>query len=139
MVKTQETRKIKGFSLVELMVVVAIIGVLGSIVAFNVLKQARRANIEAAKAKLKEVSKACDTFKLNNKRWPQSIEELVQGDDAELSGGPKALNDPWGTPIVYVYDGIGNPPYDLISYGADKSPGGAPGTEDADIHLREVE
>jgi general secretion pathway protein G len=131
-------RKETGFSLVELMVVVAIMGVLASVVAYNVIAQAKKANREAAKTKLQEIAKGVETFYVTNGfKYPDSIDQLIAGEDPPLKGGNKALQDPWGGQIEYIYDRAGTPPFNLISRGADKAPGGT--GDDADIEYRSLE
>lgn len=130
----------RGFSLVELMVVIAIIGLLSTIVAVNVLKSGAKARREKVKADIKAISDAIMIMYNDTGVMPESLEELVQSSAEDwngpyITGGMKALRDPWKRPYVYVYDGAGDPPFLLGSYGADGAPGGE--GDAADIFNRE--
>ncbi len=130
----------RGFSMVELMVVIAIIGLLSTIVAVNVLKSGAKARKEKVRADIKALSDAIMIMYNDTGQMPQSLEELIQGSMEDwngpyIQGGAKALKDPWKRPYVYIYDGAGDPPFLLGSYGRDGSPGGE--GEDADIFNRE--
>lgn len=131
----------KGFTLIEVMVVVAILGILAAIVMTNVVGKDDQARITAAKAGIAQVSNALEMYKLDNHRYPsndEGLEALVNRpasaktfpDGGYLKGGvPK---DPWGNPFQYFVPGTGNHPYDVYSFGADGAEGGE--GNDADIY-----
>ncbi|GIW71539.1 MAG: type II secretion system protein GspG [Planctomycetota bacterium] len=123
-----ELRRLQGgFSLVELMVVIAIIGLLSTIVAINVLGAREDANRQKVKADLKSIGDALLMYYNKVGRFPDSIEELVQpaeGRRSFITGGMDALKDPWGRTYVYMYDGAGDPPFLIGTYGSDGAPGG---------------
>jgi general secretion pathway protein G len=126
----------KAFTLVELMVVVAIIGILATVVVVNVVGQ----TIEAKKAKVKadfaSIKTAIRMYKIDTGRYPRQIDELLQ-QDGRTGKGPwieEMADDPWGNPYAYEYRS-GNQ-YQLISYGGDGQPGGD--EEDADIDLESL-
>ncbi len=110
----------RGFSLVELMVVISIIGLLAGIVAFNVIKQGVKAKRMKVKADVSTFDKAIKLYKSDTGKWPQQLEDLSE----EIDDMSKAVIDPWGNHYVYQYTGSGDPPYRLGSYGADGQPGG---------------
>lgn len=127
-----------GFTLVELLVVMFIIGLLAALVAPNFLKQGEKAKVGAAKAQIELLGTALDAFRLDVGRYPTSQEGLQalreRPAGAERWDGPylkkEIPSDPWQHPYVYHSPGEKSP-YDLFSYGAD---GVAGGTEyNADI------
>jgi len=124
-------RKKKGFTLIEILVVVAIIGLLASLVApklFNKLASSKR---KIAKAQIELIGNALDAFKLDVGRYPTTEEGLKvlwrnPGNIPNWDGPylPKPIKkDPWGHPYVYKSPGE-HGPYDLMSYGADGKQGG---------------
>lgn len=87
-----------GFTLVELLVVVAIIGILGTIAIQNVKSHIDKTNQTAAEATVQSVSEAVTTYYINKKKMPTSLNQLVEGSDDDppiLDGGEGALLDPW--------------------------------------------
>ena len=127
-----------GFTLLELLVVVAIIGLLSAYVGPRVLSHLGRSETAVAKAQVDAFAKALDTYRLDIGRYPtteQGLNALVVAPATETRWrGPylgKAVpNDPWGRAYVYRAPGTGKD-FDLVSYGKDGSPGGS--AEDADI------
>ena len=127
-----------GFTLLELLVVVVIIGLLVSYVAPRYFGQVGKSEVTTAKAQLDALGKALDTYRLDTGRYPSTelgLNALVERPPNEPKwNGPylrKAVpNDPWGTPYVYRSPGEKGD-FDLISYGHDGVPGGS--GEDADI------
>ena len=117
-----------GFTLVELMVVIAIIATLAAIVGFRVLGSVDEGNIAAAQAQIKQFENAIVAYKIKFKKLPARLEDL-----ASPPSGEPLMNsiptDPWGNPYVYTVEGSSK--YKIVSYGADGSPGGT--DVDADI------
>ena len=115
-----------GFSLVELMVVISIIGLLAGIVGYNVVKYQKKAANTKAEADLQKINGAIKMYYMEEKKYPDSLDELVngttEGGEPYLDGGPKALKDPWKREYLYNYTGSGRPPYSLLSYGEDGVP-----------------
>ncbi len=130
----------RGFTLIEIMVVVIIIGLLAAIVAPNVIGNIDQANVTRAKADIRRIDEQMKFFYYDNNRFPtteQGIEALVtQPNDPQIrnwrSGGylESMPNDPWGNPYQYVYPGQ-NREFDVYSLGRDGAPGGE--GYDADI------
>ena len=115
-----------GFTLVELLVVVAIIGILGTIAIQNVKKHIDTTRITAAEATVQSISEACTTYYIEKKKMPTSLNQLVEGDDENppiIDGGEGALVDPWDTELKMETHGKR---FTIISAGPD----GEFGTED---------
>jgi general secretion pathway protein G len=129
----------RGFTLLEIMVVVVIIGVLMAIIVPNVLGRADEARVTAARTDISNIMQALKLYKLDNLRFP-TTEQGLQALVTKPSTGPapanwkpyldKLPNDPWGHPYVYVSPGVKGE-VDVMSYGADGQPGGE--GKDADI------
>ena len=115
-----------GFTLVELLVVVAIIGILGTIAIQNVKKYIDRTNETAARATVQSVSEAVTSYYIEKKKMPTSLNQLIEGTDDNppiLDGGEGALRDPWDNELKYEIKGKR---FVVISAGPD----GDFGTED---------
>jgi len=120
-----------GFTLIEMIIVVVIIGLLAGLVAPQFMKQQGRAETKTARAQIELFGTALDTFRLDVGRYPTSQEGLAalmqKPGGADRWDGPYLKKDlppdPWGKPYVYKSPGE-HGPYDIISYGADGVPGG---------------
>ncbi len=121
-----------GFTLIELMVVLVIIGLLAALVVPNVLNRADDARVTAARTDISQLMQALKLFRLDNLRYPtaeQGLAALVKKPDK----GPPAANwkpyldklpnDPWGRPYQYINPGI-QTEVDVMSFGADGQAGG---------------
>jgi general secretion pathway protein G len=128
----------KGFTLLELLVAVVIIGLLAGYVAPKYFSQVGKSEIQVAKAQIDAFDKALDQYRLDLRRYPsteQGLKALVEKPPNEAQwNGPylrKAVPlDPWGKPYVYKAPGARGD-YELLSYGRDGQPGGT--GENADI------
>jgi len=132
-----------GFTLIEILVVIAVIAMLAALVAPNVFQHVGTAKDATARSQIELLGAALDAYRLDNGRYPtgeQGLEALqVQPTFQPLPTnwrGPylrKAVPvDPWGLPFIYLSPGEMNPRgYDLLSLGADGEPGGE--GEDADV------
>ena len=85
----------RGFTLVELLVVVAILGILGTIAIQNVTGHIAKTRITAAEAGVRALQEACTAYFTAHKKMPASLDQLVEGDEPILEGGDGALYDPW--------------------------------------------
>lgn len=135
-------RRVAGFTLVELMVVVAIIGLLAAVVTVNVMGQSHTAKVERVKADMKNIGTALDLYKLACGTYPESIEGLWQRPGGKagnkwagpyLNEGQYPPTDPWGS--NYEYQRTGNS-YELKSLGADMEGGGS--EEGADLSSKTI-
>lgn len=121
----------RAFTLVELMVVVAIIGILATVVVVNVVGQTYEAKKAKVAADFKAIKTAIRMFKIDTGRYPRELNELLQ-QDGRTGKGPwieEMSQDPWGNEYYYEYRSGGK--YNLVSYGADGQPGGE--EEDTDL------
>ena len=128
----QKNKKQRGFTLLELMVVVVIIGVLGALIVPNFMDRPNEARVTAAKTDIASIMQALKLYKLDNHRYPtaeQGLNALV----ARPASGPvpanwksymdKLPNDPWGMPYQYLNPGV-HGDVDVMSFGADGKSGG---------------
>ena len=133
-----------GFTLLEMIVVLVIIGLIMGLVGPRLFGQADKAKVQTAETQVKMLGGALQTMRLDISRWPTEAEGLSlltdkpAGDSVNGWAGPylddAVPNDPWGHPYQYAPEASGTQPYTLYSWGADGKPGGE--GQDADIgHL----
>jgi general secretion pathway protein G len=130
-----------GFTLLELLVVMVIIGLLASYVAPRFFDQVGKSEIKATRAQLDAFDKALGAFRLDTGHYPsteQGLNALVvrPADEPHWSGPYLAKSvppDPWGHGYIYHQPGTEGHDYDLLSYGKDGQPGGS--GENADISV----
>jgi general secretion pathway protein G len=133
-------KKGHGFTLLELLVVIVIIGLLAGYVAPRYFSQVGKSEVQVAKAQIESIEKALDQFRLDVRRYPtpeEGLEALVTKPASVANwSGPylkKAVPpDPWGRPYVYRVPGDKGE-FQLMSLGRDGKSGGV--GEDADIVL----
>ena len=127
-----------GFTLIEIMAVVLIIGLLSTIVGAAVFQQVDKGRVTAARAQINSLEGVLEIYRMDNARFPtseQGLEALITAATSEpvprnfpaggyLKGGRLPV-DPWGEPYHYESPGQNNPEsFDLWSYGSDNAPGG---------------
>ncbi len=130
----------RAFTLVEIMVVIVILGLLATVVAVQVVEHLRRADQTAARLKIAELDRAIELFKMDGKKYPERLEDLVVRPDGFRGNWPEygylkppaVPRDPWTNEFVYrrLARG-GSAPYEILSYGADGREGGE--GEDRDL------
>jgi general secretion pathway protein G len=132
-----------GFTLIEILVVVAVLSVLAALVAPNVFQHLGTAKDAAARSQMEMVGAALDAYRLDNGRYPTTAQGLAAlRQEPTLEPRPRNWRgpylrrdiplDPWGNPYLYLSPGDANPQgYDLVSLGADGAPGGE--GENADL------
>jgi len=122
----------EGFTLIELMVVLMIIGILTALIVPNVLDRADDARVTAAKTDLNNIVQALKFYKIDNQRYPtseQGIQALMQKPTSEpipinwRAYIDKLPKDPWGQQYQYLNPGVKNE-IDVMSFGADGKAGG---------------
>ena len=133
----------KGFTLIELMIVIVIIGILATLLIPRIMERPEEARRIKAKMDIKTIESALKLYKIDSGTYPtteQGLEALVK--KPETSPLPKKWreggylegsvpNDPWGNPFYYTSPGSDGRDYEIISYGNDGQPGGT--GRDADI------
>jgi general secretion pathway protein G len=118
----------RGFTLVELLLVLVILALIGGLVLPNIIGKAEGAKVKAADSQISRLAMAVESFYLDTGTTPDSLENLVN-ESGGIDGWngpyvkPSSLKDPWGREYVYNYPGE-HGDFDLYSLGADGQPGG---------------
>ncbi|UZD64089.1 type II secretion system major pseudopilin GspG [Marinobacter sp. AN1] len=141
---TMKQRNQRGFTLIEIMVVMVILGLLVAVVAPNIMGRSDQAKVTIAKTQMNNIANALDMYRLDNSHYPstqQGLEALV----SRPSGSPEPRNwnpegylksvpeDPWGNRYEYQSPGAEGA-YDLYSFGSDGQQGGDGDEADISIH-----
>lgn len=122
----------KGFSLIEMLVVMVLMGLLASLVGPKLFSKVDKAKINTAKAQIELVSTAIDAYRLDLGTFPKQLSELRKSENNNWDGPylPKDIPlDPWGNPYIYLFPGK-HGSYDLFSYGQDGKEGGEKNNQD---------
>ncbi|MHC4166147.1 MAG: type II secretion system major pseudopilin GspG [Planctomycetota bacterium] len=128
-----------GFTLIELMIVVVILGLLATTIMPKLLSKPDKARAEKAKFEIRQIEIALASFNIDNRRFPttsEGLEALVSNPGGLPDYDPEAYLprvplDPWKNSYVYISPGLNGRDYDIVSYGKDGENGGA--GYDADI------
>ena len=145
---SHNVRSCHGFTLIEIMVVVVILGILAAVIVPRFLSRPDEAKVTKTKVDMKSIEESLGLFKLDNGFFPsteQGLKALVTKPETgriptKFSADgylKKVPTDPWGKPYAYISPGVHNRNFDLISYGADGEPGGE--EFDADINSWELD
>lgn len=121
----------KGFTLLELIVVMVILGLLAALIGTNYIKKSESAKVKAAKVQIEMLGQALDSYRLDTGNYPTTSEGLnalitdpgVDGWDGPYLRKNLVPKDPWGKPFHYQSPGT-HGEYDLFSYGKDNTQGG---------------
>jgi general secretion pathway protein G len=127
----------KGFTLIELMIVVVILGLLATVVMPKVLDKPEQARRTKAKVDIRSIQTALAMFKTDTGRFPttsEGLQALVTNPGIRGYGKEGYLErvplDPWGNKYIYISPGVHSKDYDLLSYGKDGEPGGTDNNAD---------
>ncbi len=142
--RTHNRRNRTGFTLIELMIVVVILGLLATMVMPKVLSKPEQARRTKAKVDIRSIQSALGLFKTDTGRFPSTSEGLQAlvtnpGIDRYDRDGylERVPTDPWGNRYIYISPGVHSKDYDIESYGKDGEDGGA--EDDADIESWNIE
>ncbi len=118
----------RGFTLVELLLVLMILALIGGLVLPGLIGRAEGAKVKAAASQVSRLSMAVESYYLDTGQTPESLQQLVEdsGKDKGWNGPyvkPSSLKDPWGRDYEYVFPGE-HGEFDIFSLGADGQPGG---------------
>jgi len=117
-------RRERGFTLVELMVVIVLIGLLAGVVGVTVVPMMKKGRKAVALDQMKEIQKALEFYKIDAGSFPESLQDLTVSTDDSPSGYIKAIPlDPWKEPYEYDPSGGTVNEYSLLSKGEDKVAG----------------
>ena len=131
---TRRHRRGRGFTLLELLVVMVIIGLLAAYVGPKYFSQIGKSEVTVAKSQIEALAKALDTYRLDVGRYPSTEQGLgallvAPADATGRWNGPylskKVPQDPWGHAYVYRRSGDQSAGFELLSYGRDGQPGGS--------------
>lgn len=147
---TKKRRRQRGFTLIELMAVIVIIGILASIATVAIVGRVTEARITATKVQIRNFEGALKGFKIRHGFYPSSDQGLEALVAAPTSGripkdyprngyldSSKVPDDQWGNPYIYESPGSHGYDYEIVSFGADGLPGGE--DENADIESWNIE
>jgi general secretion pathway protein G len=139
-----------GFTLIEILVVVVIIAILGGFVGINIINKPNEARVVKAQSQIGVFETALKLYKMDNGSYPtqeQGLLALVEEPIAEpipskysLDGyldKSKIPSDPWGSEYIYIIPGSDGEKFEILSYGADRQPGGE--EYDTDISSSNIE
>lgn len=114
----------EGFTLIEIMIAIAILGILGALIGPNFMSYLAKAKVKATRLSMVGVQKAIDDYHIDTNQYPEKLRDLIKKPSGEVKNwdGPylkkeEAPTDAWGEVFKYTRTSGGKKPYDLISYG----------------------
>ncbi|PIR20014.1 MAG: type II secretion system protein GspG [Deltaproteobacteria bacterium CG11_big_fil_rev_8_21_14_0_20_47_16] len=132
-------RRERGMTLIEIMIVLAIIALVGGVVGVNVFNRLEQANVDTAKTQIRGFQSALANYRRDKGKFPgesEGLAALLKGGyigDASGQSISEVPQDPWGHDYIYKVPGTNGKDYEIISLGKDGQEGGEPDTPDADI------
>lgn len=131
-----------GFTLLEVMVVIAILGLLAALIVPNIMGQSEQAKVKLSKTNMAGIANALDLYKLDNHKYPttaQGLEALVKQPSNTPNWNPVGYlksvpEDSWGNDYTYISPGLNGNAFDLYSLGADGAEGGSGFDQDISYH-----
>ncbi|MBX7255869.1 MAG: type II secretion system major pseudopilin GspG [Candidatus Hydrogenedentes bacterium] len=117
----------EGFTLIELMVVIVILGLLMAVVVPRMIGATDDAKVRAAQTQIHSFRTALDMFKLKFGRYPgtsEGLQALVSNEKQNFLNEDNVPSDPWGNPYQYTCPGTKGHDFEVVSFGADGAPGG---------------
>ena len=139
--KHSKPRGMHGFTLIEIIVVVVIIGLLAAVIAPNIFGQVEEARVKKALSDIRAIESALNLYRLDNFNYP-TTEQGIQALVTKPTGSPEAKNwrkggylprmplDPWGSEYQYTKPGASGAEFDLFTFGADGKQGGEDNNKD---------
>ena len=127
-----------GMTLIEILVVITILGLIATALAYNIFSGAASAKQKLAKTGIRQLQSAIKLYQMDHGRMPEALDQLLhppEGGQSSYINGAENLSDPWGN--EYQYRTLGNGEIEITSYGADGQPGGT--GENKDIGIGEGE
>lgn len=138
-VKKVRCRREAGMTLIEIMIVLAIIALVGGVVGVNVFNRLEQANVDTAKTQIRAFQSALANYRRDKGKYPSEgdgLGALLKGGYIADAGGQNVSEvpkDPWGRDYLYKVPGPSGKEYEIISLGKDGQDGGEAETPDADI------
>jgi len=149
-IQSRSRLNLKGFTLIELMIVIVIIGILATLLVPRIMDRPEEARRIKAKTDIKTIESALKLYKLDNGSYPtteQGLQALIKKPDTQpvpkkwKEGGylesTNVPKDPWSNPYYYTSPTPDGKDYEIISYGSDGEPGGT--GKNADISSKDIE
>jgi general secretion pathway protein G len=124
-----KNKKQTGFSLIEILVVMVIMATIMGIVANSIGNNKKKAKLKEAEIKINKLKMSVESFNTDTGYYPQNLDALVSDNGDANWLGPyakkKEIKDPWNEAFIYSNPGQHDEEFSIVTYGSDKSPGGA--------------